>query len=275
MSLESDGCTDRIMVGNQVVSAVRGRVRMVFQAFNVRSNPDKVDDALLVFFAPGIVGRDVFRIGSNIVCVEHHRLQWVEDRAGDVRVEVSGENEGKPARIDLPHFFYNEFNALFLGFPGEAEMRIEIIEALPGLNDLEKTPGEGTVVFFVEGGRGDVGSLRHPEGAAVKKRKNGAFVQEPGSLTLVHTVVPADTYAAVSFDETGVFGTEESTTPLGLEADDVRPADSEHLQTGVLSVCPVIGGIRLFDVALADVETYYVKPQAARKERQQGCQDKN
>ena len=186
------------MIRNQFMPAIGGGVGMVFQAFDVGGQPNEVDDALLLFVAPGVVGRDVIRDGSDIVGVAHHLLQRVEGAAGDIRVEIAAENEREAVRVNLAHLPDDQLDALFLGLPGEAEMGVEVEEPLAGLVDLEQAPGEGPVILFVEGSGGDVRRLRDPEGAAVEQRENGTLIQETGSLAFVGAVVAADADAAVT-----------------------------------------------------------------------------
>ena len=76
-------------------------------------------------------------------------------------------------------------------------MGVEIEEALAGLVDLEKAPRKGPVLLFIEGFRRDVRCLGHPEGAAVKQGEYAFLVEESGSFSLIHAVVPAYADAAV------------------------------------------------------------------------------
>ena len=80
------------MIGYQRMPAVRIGIGMIFKAPDSRSEPDKVDDALLLLVAPRIVGGDIVGYGSNVARIEHELFERVENSAGDVGVEVSAEN---------------------------------------------------------------------------------------------------------------------------------------------------------------------------------------
>ena len=76
-------------------------------------------------------------------------------------------------------------------------MGVEIEEALSGLVDLEQAPGQGTIIFFVKGVRGDIRRFGHPEGAAVKQSQYGSFVKKSGGFTFINAVVTANADAVV------------------------------------------------------------------------------
>ena len=256
------------MIRDQIVPAIRLGIGVVFQALDSGAYPDKVDDALLALVAPGIVSWDIVGNGRNIMRVAHNRLQTVEGLAGDIRVEVSAENQRKAFRIDFMHLAHNHVDALFLGSPGEAEMGVEVEETLAGLIQLEKPPSEGTVILFIKGCRRHIRRPGHPEGAAVKQGENGILVQETGSFAFIRPIIPADTYTAIICSKAI-----PEKRPLALElrlleTDKVRLPGSEHLQASLFPGRPVVGRFRFPDMALANVETHHREARAAGADSQ-------